>query len=367
MHANVLFSPFRHVDSVARKGRPIHLTYFVTRKCNARCPYCFYLASTRAEPQAAVELSLEEIAQVSQSLGSLLWLAFSGGEIFLRKDLAAISRHFYRNNRPAIMLFPSNGTLPDTIFATLEEVLIDCPRSLIVVKLSLDALGEKHDTLRCTPGNFDRLLRTIDALAPLAARHANLEIGVNTVFCSENQDDMTEIFDFVAGLAPVTTHTLSLVRGDLAQPEYLHVDPDKYRRAAEDLARRIHERKTPIGTYRGAKLKAAQDVLQRRAIYRALTTGARAHPCYAGSLSLVLNETGEVFPCETLDASIGNVRDHDYDLSRMLRSDHAKDVLRPIQEKACCCTHECNMLMNVLFDVRRYPALLAQYARMLAT
>jgi len=78
-----MVSWLRHVDAIAWKRRPIQLTFFVTRKCNARCPFCFYLQSAEmAEPDSA-ELSLEEIGKVSRSLGSLLWLAFSGGEIFL--------------------------------------------------------------------------------------------------------------------------------------------------------------------------------------------------------------------------------------------------------------------------------------------
>ena len=76
----------RHLDSIAWKRRPIHLTFFVTRRCNARCPFCFYLQSTEMAEADAAELSLEEIERISSSLGSLLWLAFSGGEIFLRKD-----------------------------------------------------------------------------------------------------------------------------------------------------------------------------------------------------------------------------------------------------------------------------------------
>ena len=46
------------------------------------------------------------------SLGQLLWLAFSGGETFLRDDLVEIADVFYKNNRPAIILLPTNGLLP---------------------------------------------------------------------------------------------------------------------------------------------------------------------------------------------------------------------------------------------------------------
>src|SRR5271169_6423133 len=98
-----MYSPVRHIGQIFRKTRPIHLTFFLTRRCNAQCPFCFYLKSKEGGNPAA-ELTLDEIEKISGSFGSLLWLAFSGGEIYLRDDLVEISRLFYSNNRPAIML-----------------------------------------------------------------------------------------------------------------------------------------------------------------------------------------------------------------------------------------------------------------------
>ena len=40
----------------------------------------------------------------------------------------------------------------------------------------------------------------------------NFELGVNTVFCSENQDSMDRTIDFVSGLKNIKTHTISLMR-----------------------------------------------------------------------------------------------------------------------------------------------------------
>jgi MoaA/NifB/PqqE/SkfB family radical SAM enzyme len=78
-----MYTPLQHAGSIFYKKRPVHLTYFLTRKCNANCPYCFYLKSADNHESAAPELSLDEIQNISGSLGNLLWLAFSGGGIFL--------------------------------------------------------------------------------------------------------------------------------------------------------------------------------------------------------------------------------------------------------------------------------------------
>ena len=206
------YSPFRHLPSVLWKRRPIQLTFFVTRKCNARCPFCFYLGGSAPAPLRPPELSLDEIRRVSASLGTLQWLAFSGGEPFLRRDLAEIARVFYRQNRPAILLLPTNGLLPELIRERTEQILADCPRSVVVVKLSLDGVGAEHDRLRATPGGFTRLMQTYRLLAPLLDQYRNFELGINTVFTADNQNQMEKIIAFVEQLPRIHTHTISLVR-----------------------------------------------------------------------------------------------------------------------------------------------------------
>ena len=142
------------MPSVLWKRDPIQLTFFLTRRCNSKCPFCFYLKSPDAGVGSREELSLDEIRKISGSLGNLLWLAFSGGEIYLRDDLAEISRTFHDNNKPAIMLFPTNGMLPEVIKTTTEQILRECRSSVIAVKLSIDGVGKRHDMLRADAGQL---------------------------------------------------------------------------------------------------------------------------------------------------------------------------------------------------------------------
>jgi MoaA/NifB/PqqE/SkfB family radical SAM enzyme len=356
-----LYSPFRHIPDIAWKRRPIHLTFFVTRRCNSNCPFCFYLRSDEGVVQPRPELSLEEIEKVSSSLGPLLWLAFSGGEIFLRNDLVEISRTFYRNNRPAIMLFPTNGLLPALIRERIETIVRSCPESVVALKLSIDGLGDAHDALRRTPGSFVKTVQTHQAVKELVERYRNFELGVNTVFCSENQDSMDGIIEYVRGLPGVRTHTISLVRGRLEDKQYGQVDPKKYLAAVKKLERNLKEGKSGVYRFGGGRIKAAQDIMQRRLIHRTMEERTRLLPCYAGRLNLVLEEGGDVFPCEVMKKSFGNVRDHGYDMLRVVRSEKARRVNASIGNKECFCTHECYYMTNILFNPKLYPELLKEY------
>ncbi len=356
-----MFSPFRHSASILMKTRPIHLTFFVTKRCNGRCPFCFYRESPELTGAGADELGLDEIRKISSSLGSLLWLAFSGGEIFLREDLAAIARTFYQNNRPAIMLLPTNGMLPELIRDTTEEILRECGESIVAVKLSLDGVGDAHDRVRNTAGSFSSTMRTCELLGPLLQRHPNFELGVNTVFSAENQDSMDSIIDFVRGLPDIKTHTISLVRGNLSRQEFKDVDFGRYLHAIRRLEQNLKDASSPVYRFRGARIKAAQDIIQRRLIHRIQKEQRSLIPCYAGRLNLVLSESGEVFPCEILTSSMGNVRDHGYDIRRLLLTGRAKEIVSSIRARKCFCTHECYFMTNILFNPRLYPELLREY------
>lgn len=355
-----MYSPARHIGQIFWKNRPIHLTFFVTRRCNAQCPFCFYLKS-RTAPPLREELSLDEIEKVSASLGSLLWLAFSGGEVFLREDIVPISRSFYENNRPAVMLYPTNGLMPGMIRERVEEILRICTKSTVAVKLSLDGVGAAHDALRNTPGSFGKTMETYRLLEELIDTHPHFELGINTVFCSANQDEMDGIIDFVLGLERVATHTISLVRGNLADERFKETDTAKYHRAIARLEENLRSRTSPLYRFRGARIKAAQDILQRRLIHRTRQEGRRLIPCYAGRLNLVLGESGEVYPCEIRADGFGNVREYGYDMHRVCRSGQAERLREEIRKGGCYCTHECYFMTNILFNPRLFPSLLREY------
>jgi len=358
------YSPFRHLGSVLWKRSPIHLTFFVTRRCNARCPFCFYL-SNKSETARDQELTVDEISRISASFGNLLWLAFSGGEIFLRSDLVDITRIFYQQNRPAIILLPTNGLKTDTIREYTEEILAECPKSTIVVKLSLDGPEPIHDRIRGVAGSYQKTLATYESLAGLLAAYPNFELGINSVFCAANQDAMEDLIDTVAKLPQIKTHTVSLIRGTVDDDTLKEVDLNKYAAAITKLEANLKQRAGTFYRFGGARIKAAQDILQRRLIHATSRAQQAQLPCYAGRLNLVLGESGDLYPCESFTHRFrfGNVRKHDYDIGKLLTSPRARQILADIK-KGCFCTHECYMMTNILFNARYYPALLREYLQL---
>lgn len=313
------------------------------------------------------ELSLDEIEQIAHSMGNLLWILFSGGEPFLREDIVEISKIFYKNNKPAILTYPTNGLLPDLILEKTVEILRYCKKSVVVIKLSLDGLGDEHDALRRLPGSFKRLMETYEALGGLCDKYSNLEIGINTLFCSENQYRMNGsngIIEFVHGLSKVSAHTISMVRGDLKAKHYKNIDLRQYNK----VIRALKKNQNGTGGYgygfKGGTLKAAIDNLQRYFIYQTKFQKRRVVPCYAGRLNLVLTETGALYPCELFHQAIGNVRDNDYNVKKILQSQQAEEIMKAIKTKGCYCSHECYFITNILFNPKMFPRLVREYTKL---
>lgn len=357
-----MYSPFRFLPFILSKPRPIHLTLFLTAKCNQKCPFCFYLRRESNDEIRRDELTLDEITKISKSMGSLLWLALSGGEIFLRKDLFEISKTFYDNNSPSIILYPTNGMMPDRITEEIGRIAGYCKESVIAVKLSIDGIGKRHDEIRNTDGAFDNVMESYESLAPLLAKYPNLELGINTVFTHSNQDYMADIIGFVKLLTKARTHTISLVRGDIKDPSHKAVDMQKYEEAIKLLEDGLKSGSSPVYRFKGASLKAAQDILQRRLIHKTMTEDRIQLPCYAGKLNIVISETGDVFPCETFSKKLGNIRDYNCSVPAILNNSKVKHEIDSIIKRGCFCTHECYFMTNILFNPRTYPALFWEYA-----
>ena len=60
----------------------------------------------------------------------------------------------------------------------------------------------------------------------------------------------------------------------------------------------------------------------------------------------------------------GNVKDHDFDVSKVLQTPAAKQILADIKAWKCHCTHECFMMTNTLFNPRMIPKIAREYIKL---
>ena len=173
---------------------PLNLTISLDYKCNSRCLTC------NIWKKEVIPFSLEEYKALFANMGKVLWVTFSGGEPFLRKDLVEICTSFYLECRPSFINIPTNGILYKRIPFMIEEIAGNCSEAEIIVNLSLDQWGEEHDRIRQVPGNFEKAIKTYEALRKLSI--PNLTMGIHTVISRYNVKDFHEIYHKLTDLKP---------------------------------------------------------------------------------------------------------------------------------------------------------------------
>src|SRR5437868_838588 len=128
------------------------LFLFVTSRCNSLCRTCFYFDKLNSKD----DLTTGEIERISETAPSFHKLWISGGEPFLREELADIVAMFVRRNGVRNLNLPTNGLVPEKIFRTMDRMLASCPELSIDLNFSLDGLANTHDSIRGVPNNFVR-------------------------------------------------------------------------------------------------------------------------------------------------------------------------------------------------------------------
>jgi len=332
-----------------KTGPPIHLIWFITAKCDLRCSHCFYYrqVSTKAE-----ELSYAEINKTISKLPPLLSLSLTGGEPFLRSDLLGITQLLFEKKITKNIVLFSNGFNTENILATTEKILSNCPNGNIFLGISIDGFEEIHDRYRNKKGSYQRAIDTLKGLKNLKNNFSNLNIGIGITLHQGNQAIIKELRDDIyvkLGIKPGIT----LIRGEPKSPELKNVDAEIYKKTISSLEndRRASQHISLLQT-----IIATREVLGQKLAYKTFVRQSRSYYCYAGSLMGVIYENGDVHPCEILkDSCFGNLRDYNYDITKIWKSKKANQIRKLIGTGNCFCTYECQYTCNTLYNIRFLP------------
>lgn len=326
---------------------PSFLILFVTSRCNARCKMCFYLDRIKNENKEG-ELSLGDYEKISKKIKNLNILAISGGEPFLREDLHKIIKVFYDNCRPFVVDIPTNGFLTGPIINQLEKILGDCKKTVFDLQLSLDGTPEIHNEIRGVKDGYNKLFKTYEEALRLRKRYKNLKVKIVITYSSYNESRMEDIIEFIKkDFNQANRVVLSVVHGDVKNKEAYNIDWDKYFYFCKNIEG-YNSRKNKKDLY-STLLDSARQV--KDALLRKIIIKKNANKyCGAGKRIIVINENGEVFPCEPLWQSLGNIKGYDYDLSKIISNDRAVAFDRRFVKGNCTCNWGCAISNSLLYN-----------------
>ncbi len=217
---------------VHKRGLPVSLIFFVTGRCNLLCTHCFYWEQLNKKKN---ELTPDEIDRVTRSLPNLLSVSLTGGEPYLRPDLAEIAHLFERNSGVRNIQIPSNGFSIEKTVSGAEAVLKRVKTARVATGVSLDGPPEIHNAIRQNPRSFSHAIEALDGLKKLKPRFPNLSVGVALTVSAANQDQLSEFYRYVEEELQPDAVTITLVRGNPLDPTLKNVDMQVYREFARKV------------------------------------------------------------------------------------------------------------------------------------
>ena len=218
----------------------------------------------------------------------------SGGEPFLRADLAEFVRHARNRCPKAQIVISTNALMADRIAERMKEIVQIDPTVHLAV--SLDGLGEAHDRIRGVRGIYDAAVRLIDHLA--AEGFGGLRLSMTLT--ADNLDQFVGVAELAArrglelGVVAAHAATTHLGVGDLPPP------------GAPDWLREQFER-TIAGWLRSWRPKQWLRAHFAMVTLRYLAGQRWRFRCRAGRDFFFLQADGQVYSCSVQGQAMGNL------------------------------------------------------------
>lgn len=173
--------------------RPIHALFFITYRCSSRCTTC--VMWRRGGPEK--EIGLEDWKRIVDECAKakLDKIEMFGGDALLRPDVLFPLIRYATEKKVACDLTTNGILLSEEI--SRQTVLAGSE----VVYLSIDGVGEIHDSIRGVRGAFDKALWALrnlkSAKEAISSISGKPEIVVNTTVSRRNVREMETLLEFV--------------------------------------------------------------------------------------------------------------------------------------------------------------------------
>jgi MoaA/NifB/PqqE/SkfB family radical SAM enzyme len=340
---NIIERAARHarltLNNYQRRPHPSFLVLFVNSICNMKCEHCFYWKSLN-QPD---DLSLDEIVSLSRSMGRLESLNLSGGEPFLRKEIAEVCLQFVRGNGVRQIYVPTNGWYTEKTVSAVRAILAEKALDLIAIELSLDGMPEFHDTFRVARGSFRKAMETYDALARVQAEDPRLRIHSISTATDTNLKEIPRLTTYLYERCPrMDHHNLAIIRGDRKNPALAAPILDEYQALYHYIRRLWAPREE-------SRYGAVVEPMLQWAKLRTAREQRQVVACRAGLISAVVYANGDVGVCE-LHEPIGNLRRGSF--PEIWESPEADRLRQSIANKECHCTTEVFLWSSIVFQPR---------------
>lgn len=285
---------------------PTDASIILTYRCPMRCQMCniWQNPTDRQEEIKASDL---------RTLPDLKFINLTGGEPFVREDLAEIVEECYRHTKRIVI--STSGWFDKKVVELAERF----PN--IGIRISIEGLSVKNDELRGRQGGFDKGLNTLLTLKNMGVK----DIGFGCTVSNHNSKDMLALYKLSRELG------LEFATAAFHNSYYFHksdnviTNRDEVCRDFEQLIQWQLDENHPKSWFRA---------FFNMGLINYIEGGRRMLPCEAGMTNFFIDPWGEVYPCNGLEErfwkeSMGNIRQNDFaTIWNSPQAEHVRDLVR---------------------------------------
>jgi len=280
----------------------------LTYRCNAKCHMCNiwkHQSKTQEETTAA------DIRKIPDGLA---FANITGGEPFLRQDIEEIVRIVLGKTKRLVI--SSNGYFTEKIVALARKY----PQ--IGIRVSIEGLPKANDELRGLKDGFDHGIRTLIELHELGLKDIGFGITVN----DRNAKDLMELYHLAKWLG------LEFATAATHNTYYFH----KFDNGFKDSKAITTEFKRLVAELlKSNKPKDWFRAYFNYGLINFINGKGRLLPCEMGTDVFFMDPFGEIYPCNGMNWSMGNIKKQSFD--EIWNSPAAKKVRENVSkcDKGC--------------------------------
>ncbi|MDE1825742.1 MAG: radical SAM protein [Candidatus Micrarchaeota archaeon] len=306
---------------------PYKLNFAITYWCQSRCVHCNIW---QIRPKG--ELTLDEIREFARKNAYFKWIELTGGEPFLRGDIVEIARAFKENSKGLYILTMPTNSLCNTEMeiGKIKQILeLGIPR--VAITVSLDGYRELHDRIRGVPGNFDKAMQMFRRLRELRKSYPNLFFVFGYTMIKQNEGQFFRTFEGVKKEIPDIRYNDFHINLGQTSENYYHTSDSSIKvngseLAAVEIRELLKKREFEIGV-----IPKIEEIFLR-GLAQYAKSGKQPMRSRSMEASLFLDSWGNVYPSIMWNKVVGNIKEADFDLSRIWEGEDAKEVRKAIRE-----------------------------------
>jgi MoaA/NifB/PqqE/SkfB family radical SAM enzyme len=322
------------------KTLPYKLIFATTYKCNSRCKICnIWKKYSQNQNSIERELKLNEIETFFKKSKFFSWITFTGGEPFLRKDLSEIIFSAYENCKNlSIINIPTNGLNTTKISKVINKILEETYISLVILSISVLGPRKIHDNITGKKGGWKIMINTFNKLHSLEANNANFKLIFEFTLSKFNSGCLEKTFN------ELKNHGVGW------KDIYLNLyhTSKHYYGISSNFSSKDKKDIYILFKNRGFSLNPLNS-LSYVYLKNALIKKPRMSECAALKSSCFINPYGDVYPCTILDRNLGNIKENNYNLKKILLSKKTKKARNEIKKNNCSkCWTPCEAYQTIL-------------------